>query len=397
MVDFVTISEEIYNLEISGHKRFSLSDIRRKYHLSKTNAIKVRTVADLYHSYKASISDLLHMIQHLESENKSLKKKLKQKNHTDGKLNRLLRHIENHISNIKVNDVHKKSKQRSKIESEQEIVLMFSDWHIGEVVELSSPIDNSYINRYNIEVAKQRIHSILDQVEMLVDLHRQHSSIEVCHVAILGDMVSGYGLHDDLDLSNEVHIADQVIETSNILTECLLRLGKLFKQVNVYCVVGNHGRTQKQKHYKNITSSYDYLAYKITEKVISTLKISNISFTIPNGSYAFTTVKDFGILMTHGDDIKSWAGIPYYGMMRDYANKQELALSTLNRPVNYLLLGHFHQPITINKPLGSIIVNGSLKGPDEFSIANNMLSKPSQTMFAINDQGKSFLYEIKPQ
>jgi len=400
----ISIATDEYNNYLETGELKTLQELQKEVRLNSSEARYVKFLRDVFIEKSASFSTYEDIIHALEVDLKKIKKKLKIQSSGSGRIEFLLKQIESKIkSSPTLVDTEIISNGKKTVHPiTQELVFLISDTHFGENVELPAPDGNGYINKYDIDIAKKRIKSIIEKVEMYTDIHRAYSNIDTLHIAFLGDMVSGYGLHDDLDMTNGLNIAEQILEGSKILSAIILRLSKHFKEIKVYGVCGNHGRTQKKKLYKQPTSSYDYLLYKIVEREVSLIKQikklkTDIEFNIAETSFLVTSIQNHTLLFTHGDNIKSWAGIPYYGMMRDYASKQETIISTMDTPINYIVMGHFHQPITINRPLGGIIVNGSLKGVDEYSLANNWISSPSQTLFALNkDQGKTFLYELEP-
>ena len=124
-----------------------------------------------------------------------------------------------------------------------------------------------------------------------------------------------------------------------------------FKEINFIGIPGNHGRSTKKKEYKDPSNSFDYLTYKIVEIEVNAAKhkLNNckVNFMTPKSNFVFTNIMGHNILFTHGDNIKAWNGIPFYGMLRDYSNKQEVFQSVYITPFYYFCLGHFHQPISL--------------------------------------------------
>jgi hypothetical protein len=132
------------------------------------------------------------------------------------------------------------------------------------------------------------------------------------------------------------------------------------------------------------------------------------------------------ILIMHGDQAKSWAGIPWYGINRieskmrnlidrsksnekmwqaisrdgiDISNPNELSKYIFNymKSFDFLALGHFHSLGEIETISGSrIILNSSFVGGDDYSI-NDLLSanEPSQKFFGINQDRKTWSYDIE--
>jgi len=52
----------------------------------------------------------------------------------------------------------------------------------------------------------------------------------------------------------------------------------------------------------------------------------------------------------------------------------------------YYVIGHFHVPSLLYDGAGYVIMNGTLKGIDEYSFSKGFLTRPSQKLLFINEQ-----------
>ena len=92
--------------------------------------------------------------------------------------------------------------------------------------------------------------------------------------------------------------------------------------------------------------------------------------------------------------------IPFYGLKRDFANKNILnaylaGLQTQVQPVNYKVVGHFHISGFIPEGGGYIIMNGTLKGIDEYAFTHGWITRPSQIIFGVHQEyGITWNYSI---
>ena len=190
-------------------------------------------------------------------------------------------------------------------------------------------------------------------------------------------------IHQEL-LENSEPIVDQVILGGEVLAEVVQKLSRRFQNVEVTCVIGNHGRTSKQPYFKNKYNNFDYLAYKYAEAKCAT--VSNIKFDIPKAAMAIKQILGYNFLLRHGDmKVASFAGIPFYGISRaENALYQNLS-NGLGITPHYTVMGHFHQYADIGKAGGRLLMCGSIKGVDEYSFNSGMgLSGPSQLMFSVH-------------
>lgn len=310
--------------------------------------------------------------------------------------------------------------QRHKSTSPQEMFMIFSDTHIGLAV---IPEEVGGLGEYNVDIFKVRVRNYLDRVIRIADLHRTTHNIDTLHVSFLGDLVHGgndagqWGF-----LHSEQTVMDQVFCASDIFIEMLTELSQYFKNVKVHCVYGNHGRIAKRGIEKKFVN-WDYMLYKWMEASLK--RYDNIEFQIPRA--AFQIVESLGnkFLLIHGDQARSWAGIPWYGLQRleskyrsvmdgsksiekMWAKMDEAGIDPCStkasefacrymKSFDYMILGHFHTMGEVETPSGGrIIMNASFIGGDDYAI-NDLISAsvPAQKLFGINHHGKTWSYDIE--
>jgi len=268
--------------------------------------------------------------------------------------------------------------KRNSISTKTTAVLLLSDWHIGEYV---SPEETFNYGVFNSEIAAARVELILEKTINIL-LNHEYIDVEKLIVVALGDMVSGT-IHEELETTQDLNAAEQLYYSAYLLAFLLNDLSKYFPKIEFYGVIGNHGRLKKKKYYKEKYVNYDYIVYQIASLLLRDNK--NIEFNIPKSPHIIVKIYNHNFLFTHGDNIRSWAGIPWYGIHR-YANNMREIFNFQNIILNGVAMGHFHQPAFLDRINGPIIVNGSLKGVDEYSLSYGLASRPSQTLFGVTNK-----------
>jgi len=264
-------------------------------------------------------------------------------------------------------------------------VLLLSDWHIGEVV---SSDELGKINRYDTKIATRRVELLS---EKLMSIAKPSSDL---YIWLGGDMVSG-NIHDELEKTNEYTITDQIICTAKLIKQFIDEIGEHFKSITIITSVGNHGRLKKEKQSKQRYDNYDYLAYKFLYSMLSDKK--KIRWLISKEVFAFTNIAGFNFVFSHGDTIRMWNNIPYYGIIRDLQVKQSIKqfVDEENPKVDFYCIGHFHTPSSINVNGIYVIMNGSLKGVDEYTLSRGFLSVPCQKLIYVSKKSDVFTqYDI---
>lgn len=260
-------------------------------------------------------------------------------------------------------------------------VLMLSDWHIGEVVD---PAQVHGANEFNAQVAERRVKSVIDRVLHLAFHHARTPENSGIVVVLGGDFVSGW-LHEELFRTDWCAPTQAANWCASRLHAALVRLAEAFGKAHVVCVPGNHGRLTKRPMAKGgATSCFDHAIY---EALADRLRDdARITWQIPASGDALFQVAGVRFLAMHGHELGVKGGdglIGALGPIMRGAIKTGRAERSLGRDFDVLLLGHFHQAIW--QPHSGIVVNGTLKGFDEYSRAQRYsFQPPTQTLFFVH-------------
>ena len=260
-----------------------------------------------------------------------------------------------------------------------------SDTHFDEVVNLQ---ETGGVNEYNRSIAERRLKAFTEKTVVVArDLM---SGFDVVHLDLPfgGDMVSG-NLHEELLRTNEREIMDTVDHWSEQLATVVMTLSKEFPSVRIPCVVGNHGRnTKKPRHKGRVRDNFDWLIYRTVQRILEG-QVDNVQMAISESTDITWETMGHTYCLTHGDQASGgagWGGI-FSPIMRLYEKKLK-AYAGRGNSFDYLIMGHWHQLLDA----GPIMVNGSLKGYDEFAHNLNFRPEPAQQAFWLTDpeRGKIF-------
>lgn len=254
-------------------------------------------------------------------------------------------------------------------------VLMVSDIHYGEDVNPNEVPDG---NCYSPAVAKARWDRLINNTIAKVKNRR---GIVVC---FLGDDISG-DIHDELRETNDKTPIDACLEVASEKVKMLRAFEKEFGKVWVISVMGNHGRTTTKPQSKGLSEhNYDSLIAGIVKKQMEGNK--NVTFYTPKSGEAYFELNGFNFLATHGDRIGSRGGQGFIGCSATIArgqHKTRQAYSQIGKPIDWLLIGHFHTPMQLEHT----IANGTTVGYSQYARDLKLEpSSPSQTLFYVNDK-----------
>jgi hypothetical protein len=247
-------------------------------------------------------------------------------------------------------------------------VAMWSDWHWGEVV---FPDQVNGVNEFNLEVAHARARRLVERTIRLLKNHVVNPEYPGIVVNLGGDMLSG-DIHEELKESNDVPLLPALLDLFGVLCWAIKTLADEFGNVFLPCVTGNHGRMSRKPQAKNRNfTNYDWLLYQLLAKHF--IDDPRITFFIPDGPDALYSVFGHKILLSHGDQFRGGDGmIGAIGPITRGNQKKLARNSSINREYDTMVIGHWHQYM----PLHRTMVNGSLKGYDEYANSCNFGFEP---------------------
>jgi hypothetical protein len=218
--------------------------------------------------------------------------------------------------------------------------------------------------------------------------HLGYLTYDGAHVWWNGDGFSG-DIHEELAKSNELSTLATFEDMLSPVVSFFKTIAGEFPQTVVSARRGNHTRTSKKTPAKGrVRESFDWLFMRVVERE---LRGSGIQFDIPESDDGIVAQYNHRFLATHGDQFRGGSGIS--GIMTPLAlgNYRKLRRNvSIGDHLSYdtMILGHFHQYLVIP----GVIVNGSLKGYDEYAYVSNFgFETPRQAFWVTTpEHGPSF-------
>lgn len=259
-------------------------------------------------------------------------------------------------------------------------MLFLSDLHLDEVVQ---PEEVEFINAYNREIAKARYERVINKTVDVLKTYVSGLEFDGMVVAFGGDIMTG-DIHEELARTNEGTIMESIVYWVPELASGLAYLAdELQIPLWIPCVRGNHDRYSKKKPAKKQSQeSFSWIIYHWLADHFRAR--DDIEFAISTAADLAFPVYDTNFVLTHGDQFRGGSGIAgiYSPIMKGQARKQQRNAS-IGRPFDYMIMGHFHQLIWGQK----IIVNGSLKGYDEYAYDSNFeYEDPRQALWIVTPE-----------
>lgn len=274
--------------------------------------------------------------------------------------------------------------------TEEAAVLLISDAHVGEVVRSDEMCG---LSEYNFETFTIYLQFLVDTVIDIIDNKlRKGFNIQDLHIHALGDMVSGT-IHEEFLDTNDANQFHSAFGGAFVFGQALTEFSPYFRDIFVKCIGGNHGRFTKDRRFKTKWNNWDFVFYQVLSLLLRNQK--NIHFEIPYSSFIMTDVMGHTHFLSHGDNVRSYYGIPMYGIKRMASNFTEI-LAARGEYLEFINIAHFHEKNTMSRLGGELIINGGWKGGDEYSVGKmHTVSEPKQVMYGIHPRtGKTWEFDI---
>lgn len=272
------------------------------------------------------------------------------------------------IAKLKIQPIEIPKKENSK--EKLDLHALRSDAHVGEY------LDKDWVqglSHYDSNTYEKRVNRWVEKLITFREQDKNSLSLNKLIINHLGDQVTGEAIFKGQSFYLDLSLTDQLFYSVEVESNAVLTLAKYFPEVEIFAVVGNHGRPGK-KGANHRRTNFDYIFYRSLKQTLENQK--NVKVYVSESPSMVVQHGDFTFLLTHGDAARGWMGIPFYGLERMFRRLPNL----YNMMIHYQLCGHHHQPANIGD--SKILLNGSLVGGSELSINRIGLSNlPAQKIF----------------
>lgn len=329
---------------------------------------------------------------HLREERNLAKRQLKSAAKTQGLFQAIVDDMDSRVRPMtalpKARPIYKEPKNMV----EEHLVMHLSDGHHDAVVTRD---DSGGLEEYNFPISMCRAERLVDTTlkwtQQTLGANFKFPSLTVL---AYGDHTSGE-IHGAVGRSYFRNVFKNAHAIGQLHALMYRDMAPYFDQVNIIYVPGNHGRRSTKKDYHGAHDNWDYLIGKTAQMYCR--GIDNVSFTIPNSFSANVDIGGVGFHISHGDDVRSSLGIPWYGLEK--RRHRLMAIENIREgvPIRYYCCGHFHRPGSTTEVNGEMLINGAWPATDAFAYnAMAGFTEPSQLIHGVNkDYGITWRLPVK--
>ena len=325
------------------------------------------------------VMDLEAEVSHLTAERNRARLEVKANAKTRGILQAMGEEIKEHLSPFSPPPPLKSIPRGRKV-SVEHCVLHLSDMHSDQIVRAE---ECGGLETFDFPIACCRAEKYVDSVIDWTQ-HSIGSNFRFPHLWILsyGDHTSGE-IHGACERSYFRNQIQNSIAVGRLQYLMIRDLAQHFEHVHVISVPGNHGRRSVKKNHHGAHDNWDYLVAMTAKSYARDHK--NVDWHIPNAFSANVDIGGVGFHVAHGDDMRSWAGMPYYSLQKRQRNLAALNHALEGPRLRYFCYGHFHKPASMGDMDAEIIVNGAWLATDAYAY-NSFAGycEPQQLLHGVN-------------
>lgn len=220
------------------------------------------------------------------------------------------------------------------------LVVQLSDLHIGQ--------QNKH---YDLKIAEERI----QQIPNLLFQSTMGQNINEVVLMFIGDIVEGEDIFPTQPWHTICPVFDQVELAVKLLWKMILTTQSSFQcPVRCVCVPGNHGKVSVSSSEK---TNWDNIVYHSLKLLVSMKQDPNVSIECDYLEFKSFQIKDKRGLINH-------QGVKHSGTP---AMREKLASWVMNKKVDFIASGHWHEWKVGSWQSATFVANGCLCGANDLS------------------------------
>jgi len=282
------------------------------------------------------------------------------------------------IKQLKIPDLNGQSRNTTP-------VLMLCDIHTGLYLKPSHTGGLNYYNKEKLITQLENLKKALVTISI-----KQLAEYPLLKIHALGDLIDGINIYKGQAFQQDMYLTQQYYYIAELISTLLIELLQLYTKIEISCVPGNHGRIGRKGESPQ-EDNFEYMWYRHMKEKMQNYRepthengYRQIVWNISETWWMLDKTYDKTSLLFHGDGIRSWNSIPYYGIDRADAKYTKL-LARQKNIYQILELGHFHSLSILPTPTGHTMINGCFVGGSMLALKDMVTtSEPAQLFFGIH-------------
>lgn len=253
--------------------------------------------------------------------------------------------------------------------NDNDLLVSLNDIHYG------ANIHNAW-NHYNSDICRDMMRRYLDRV---ISIGQAHQS-ENCICWMNGDAIHG-NIHYSIAVTNKENVIKQIMGVSELISEFLAELSRVFKNVYLVSVAGNHSRLNPNKDQSIPSERLDDLIEWYVRARLQNFENVHFDYNKIDDTMYTINIRGKTYLGVHGD--------------YDGSDAKVQALQTMiGSPVYAVLSGHLHHNRVDTVQGIKTIMAGSFLGMDDYCVQKRIFGRAEQMVCVCDKDGVRCHYDI---
>lgn len=266
-------------------------------------------------------------------------------------------------------------------------ILDLSDVHIGLRNEVFDGTSGKKIITYNEKIFKEELNNLQRSIFEIHEILNDSYNLRKLVIFVTGDILTNDRIFPEQVFEIEKIVGLQLWDGVNYFTQFFINLLKIYENIEVVCVVGNHGRSQMESYDEPVENNFEYHLYRIWQKQFE--GNDRIKIIVPTTRRYIHKVLKWKHLIEHGDSIKGFSEASIIKQIK------ELHLNVGGFDIFHM--GHIHQIKEIEIADKVIVkINGAWIEKDNYAFKKfKTYSIPKQWFFGCNEtRPETWAYKI---
>jgi hypothetical protein len=262
-------------------------------------------------------------------------------------------------------------------------VLLLSDEHGDSIVKSAGTWG---LEEYDFNIFRCRMSKLVKTVADFATIHLPKHNFRKLWIFKLGDSVQG-DIHGKADRNYFPNTLKAALAVGDVEAQAIAALAPCFPEgIHVVGVSGNHPRRSVKKDFDDPNNNFDYLVMsQIAARLDNYIKEGTVSVVAPESYTAYVEVRGKIWALNHGDDVKGYAGHPWYGFSRKN-NRVQALVARKGLRIKYFTYGHYHTAIEMQEADAESLHAGAWYLTDAFAINKLAVgSEPVQPLFVVDE------------
>jgi len=194
--------------------------------------------------------------------------------------------------------------RKSSSRREEVSILDISDIHVGMINKTYDNELGKEVITYNHDIFLREMGTLQKSIFEIHDILSNSYKLDKIVVNLLGDIITNDRIFPEQVFEIEQCVGAQIWEAVPAFSNFFNNLLKIYNEVEVVCVVGNHGRSNPNHYNEPVENNFEYFFYKILEKQFAENKRINI--IVPNTRRYIHKIGKWRHLVEHGDQLRGY-------------------------------------------------------------------------------------------